>query len=112
MKKLSSNMTPKDFLLNSTANGDELDGFVFENSSDSEEESFEDTVETHDGEIDSSKHAAGTTRGKTKRTSSLAELSPIENAGIKKKPLRRLSSTQSRDGSSVQEIFKNFAEKQ
>ena len=111
-KKLSSNMTPRDFLLNSTTNDDRLEGFVFENSSDSEAESFEDTVETQDGEIESTEHVAGTTRGNIKRTSSLADLSPIETAGSKKKPLRRLSSFAEVTRSSVQEIAKNFTEKQ
>ena len=110
-KKLSANMTTKDFLLNSTANDGRLEGFVFENSSDSEEESFEDTVETHDGESESSEHIAGTARGKTKRTSSLAELSPIETADSKKKSVRRLSSFADGARSSVQEIARNFTEK-
>ena len=110
-KNLYSNMTPKDFLLNSTANDDRLDGFVFGNSSDSEEESFEDTVETHNGESESSEHVAGTARGKTKRTSSLAELSPIETADSKKKSVKRLSSFTDGARSSVQEIARNFTEK-
>ena len=109
-KNLYSNMTPKDFLLNSTANDDRLDGFVFGNSSDSEEESFEDTVETHEDEIESSEHVAGTTQGNIKRTSSLAELSPIETTGSRKKSVKRLSSFAGVARSSVQEIAKNFTE--
>ena len=109
-KKLFSDMTPKDFLLNSTANDDRLDGFVFGSGSDSEEESFEDTVETHEDEIESSEHVAGTTQGNIKRTSSLAELSPIESTGSKKKPVRRLCSFAGVARSSVQEIAKNFTE--
>ena len=87
-KKLFSNMTSKDFLLNSTANDDRLDGFVFGNSSDSE----------------------GTTQGNIKRTSSLAELSPIETTGSRKKSVKRLSSFAGVARSSVQEIAKNFTE--
>ena len=110
VKKKLKDMNQSDFLMNSTTNTtkvEEFDDFVFEHTSDSEEEVFEDSVEaiqdddiqkfltpkpfksSYAKKVEASMVTPKAPSDRLKRSISLAELSPIETAEPKKvKPIK------------------------